>query len=77
LHAGGVLADLPDRFIELRLSAAGDEDVGALGDEAPGGGQADTAVAPGDDRDFPFQVLRHGTPPPPVRAVRVKSCECD
>src|SRR5262249_25312554 len=70
-HAGDVLADLPDRLIEFRLAAAGDEDVGALGGEAPGGGQADAAVAPGDDRDFPFQFLRHGTPPLPVRAVRV------
>ena len=56
-HAGDVLADLPDRLIEFRLAAAGDEDVGALGDVAPGGGQADAAVAPGDDRDFPFQLL--------------------
>src|SRR6202007_1664746 len=46
-HAGDVLADLPDRFVELRLSAAGDEDVGAFGDEAPGRGPADAAVAPG------------------------------
>jgi hypothetical protein len=28
-----VLADLPDRLIEFRLAASGDEDVGALGDE--------------------------------------------
>jgi hypothetical protein len=35
-HAGDVLADLPDRLIEFRLAAAGDEDVGALGDEVPG-----------------------------------------
>ena len=34
-----------------------------------------SAVAPGDDRDFPFQFLRHGTHPLPVRAVRVKGCE--
>jgi hypothetical protein len=71
LHAGDVLADLPDRFIELRLSAAGDVDVGSLGGEALRGSQPDAAVAPGDDRDFPFQFLRHGTTPPPVRAVRV------
>src|SRR5262249_44072327 len=74
-HAGDVLADLPDRLIEFRLAAAGDEDVGALRDEAPGGGQADAAVAPGNDRDFPFQFLRHGTPPLPVRAVRVTGYE--
>jgi hypothetical protein len=30
---------------------------GPLGDEAPGGGEADAAVACGDDRDFPFQFL--------------------
>ena len=41
-----MLADLPDRLIEFRLAASGDEDVGALGDEAPGRGQADAAVAP-------------------------------
>jgi hypothetical protein len=67
LHAGDVLADLPDRLIEFRLTAASDEDVSALGDELPGGGQADTAVGPGDGRDSPFQFLRHGTPPLPVR----------
>src|SRR5262249_43062302 len=66
-HAGDVPADLPDRLIEFRLAASGDEDVGALGDEPAGGGQADAAVAPGDDRDFTFQFLRHGTPPLPVR----------
>src|SRR5262249_41157770 len=46
-HAGDVLADLPDRLIEFRLAAAGDEDVGPLGDKPPGGGQADAAVASG------------------------------
>src|SRR5262249_12489655 len=57
---------------EFRLPASGDEDVGALGDEPPGRGQADAAVAPGNDRDLTFQFLRHGTPPLPLRAVRVK-----
>src|SRR5262249_61386475 len=66
------LADLCYRCIEFRLPASGDEDVGALGDEPPGGGHADAAVAPGNDRDLTLQFLRHGTPPPPVRAVRVK-----
>src|SRR5262249_13267411 len=74
-HAGDVPADLPDRLLEFRLPASGDEDVGALGDEPPGGGQADAAVAPGDDRHFPFQFLRHGTRPLPVRAVRVTDDE--
>src|SRR5262249_56339060 len=77
LHAGDVAADLPDRCIEFRLPAAGDEDVGALGDEPPGRGQADAAVAPGNDRDLTFQFLRHGTPPPLVGAVRVKGCKRD
>jgi hypothetical protein len=54
-HAGDVRADPSYRFIELRLPAARDEDVGPLGDEAPGGSQPDAAVAPGNDRDFPFQ----------------------
>src|SRR6516225_6467063 len=75
LHPGDVPADLRPRCIEFRLAASGDEDVGALGDEAPGGGQADAAVAPSDDRDFPFQFLRHGTPPLHVRAVRVTGDE--
>src|SRR5262249_32784538 len=75
LHAGGVLADLPDRLIEFGLAASGDEDVGTLGDEPPGRGQANAAVAPGDDRDFAFQFPRHGTPPLPVRAARVTGYE--
>src|SRR5262245_52671223 len=74
-HAGDVLADLPDRVVQLRLPAAGDEDVGALGDEPPSGGEADAAVAPGNDCDFPFQFFRHETPPLPVRAVRVTGYE--
>jgi hypothetical protein len=69
LHAGDVPADLLYRSIEFRLPASGDEDVGALGDEPPGGGQADAAVAPGNDRGLTFQFLRNGTPPLPVRAV--------
>src|SRR5262249_51676718 len=77
LHAGDVPADSSYRFLEFRLAASGDEDVGTFGDEAPGGGQADAAVAPGDDRDLPFQLLRHGTPPLPVRAVRVTGCKSD
>jgi hypothetical protein len=56
-HAGDVLADVRYRFIEFRLPAAGDEDVGALGNELPGGSQADAAVASGNDRDFSFQFL--------------------
>src|SRR5262249_22004956 len=74
-HAGDVPADLPDRLLEFRMPAAGDEDMGALGDGPPGGGQADAAVAPGDDRDFPFQFLRDRTRPLPVRAVRVTGDE--
>ena len=59
-HAADVLADLPDRLIEFRLVAAGEEDVDLLGDVAPGGGQADAAVAPGDDRDLPFRFFDMG-----------------
>src|SRR5262249_31409221 len=77
LHPGDVPADLRHRCIEFRLPVSGDEDVGTLGDEAPGGGQADAAVAPGHDRDLTFQFLRHGTPSPPVRAVRVEGCKSD
>jgi hypothetical protein len=49
-----VLAALLYRCIEFRMPAAGDEDVGAFGDEPAGRGQADAAVASGDDRDFAF-----------------------
>jgi hypothetical protein len=73
-HAGDVFADLPDRFVQLRLAAGGVEDVDALGDEPPGGRQADAAAVPGDDRDLPFRLLRHGTPLP-VRAVRATGSE--
>ena len=72
-HAADVLAHLRDRLIEFRLAAAGDEDVSALGDKPPGRCQADAAVAPGDESDFPFQLLRYGTTPPlPARAVQVE-----
>src|SRR6266481_2041471 len=60
LDGGGVRADLPRRHVELGLTAPGDEDVSALLGEPLGGGEADSAIAPGDDRDFPLQSLRHG-----------------
>src|SRR5262245_4289880 len=72
---GDVAADLLDRRRQRALTPARDEDVGALVHELLRRGQADAAVAPGDDRDFPFQFLRHGTPPLPVRAVRVTGYE--
>src|SRR5262249_36756182 len=75
LHAGDVLADVSHRLIEFRLAAAGDEDVGPFGDEPPGGGQADAAVAPADGPDFPFHFLGHWSPPLPARAVRVTGYE--
>ena len=53
LHASGVFADLPDCFIGIRLSAAGDEDTAAFRDEPAGGGQADAAVAPVMTATFP------------------------
>jgi hypothetical protein len=55
-----VLAHLHCRLIEFRLAAAGDEDVGTFGDEAPGGGQADAAVAPGDTATFPSSFFDMG-----------------
>jgi hypothetical protein len=42
------------------LPAAGDEDMGSLGDEVLGSSQPDAAAAPGNDRDFPLQFLCHG-----------------
>jgi len=55
LYAGDILADLPDRDIELALTAAGDEDVGPFCAKPFGGGEANTAVATRDDCDFSFQ----------------------
>jgi hypothetical protein len=60
----------PSAFAVLRLTTSSN-DVGALGGEPPGGGQADAAVAPGDDRDFALQRL----PPLPVRAIRATGYE--
>src|SRR5262249_27062285 len=39
--------------------------------------QADAATAPGNDRDLTSPFLRQGTPPLPLRAVRVKGCKTD
>ena len=50
----------PDRFVQPRLAASGDEDVGALGDESPGGGQADAAVAPVMTATFPSSFFDMG-----------------
>jgi hypothetical protein len=60
VHAGDVPAELRDRFVEFRLAAAGDEDVGAFGDEPPGGGQADTVVAPVMTPTFPSSFFGMG-----------------
>ena len=38
--------------VELGLAAAGDEDVGAFGNESLGGGEADAAAAAGYESDF-------------------------
>ena len=57
------VADLLDRLVELGLAAAGDEDVSPFGDEPLGRGQADAAVAAGDDRDLAFE-LPHVVEPP-------------
>src|SRR2546422_394410 len=57
LHAGGLLADLPHRDIQLALTATGDEDVRAFLREPARGGEADAAVPTRDDRDFPFESI--------------------
>ena len=62
LHTGDVLSDFLHGGVQLGLAAAGDEDVRALRDKAFGGGQADAAVASGDDRYFSFE-LTHGIAP--------------
>src|SRR5713226_2421447 len=55
LDAADVLADLAHRGVELGVTATGDEDVRAFRDEPLCSGEADSAVASGDDRDFSFQ----------------------
>jgi hypothetical protein len=57
LHSGDILADLLDRGVEFGLTAAGDEDVGAVFDEALGGGQANAAVPAGDNCNFPSRFF--------------------
>src|SRR6266436_1462083 len=62
LNRGHVLADLSHCCIQFALTATGDVDVGALCDEAPGRGQADTAAATRDDRDFSFKLCHDFSP---------------
>src|SRR6266481_8490261 len=59
LDAADVLADLAHRRVELGLTAPGDEDVRAFRGEPSCGGEADSAVAPGDDGDLAFELC-HG-----------------
>ena len=54
LDGGDVFADLFYGGVEFGLAASGDEDVGAFGDEFFGGGEADAAIAAGDECDFSF-----------------------
>src|SRR3989441_3468835 len=57
LNAGGPLADLLHRGVELVRAAAGDEDVRAFLREPARGREADAAVATRDDGDFPFESI--------------------
>ncbi len=55
LHGGYVFADFLYGSFQFRLAPAGDEDVGAFGYETLRGGEADAAVAAGDDGYFSFE----------------------
>src|SRR3546814_9168188 len=55
LHGNGVGAELLQRGIQRGPVAAGDGDPRALGDEGFRGGQADAAVAAGDQRRLGLQ----------------------
>ena len=55
----GLRTDQLHRGIEFGLTPTGDEDIGALLREPPGGGKANARAAAGDDRDFSFQLTRH------------------
>ena len=54
-------SDLLDGGVQVRLAAACDEDVGSFGHEALGGGEADAAVAAGDEGDFTVRVYGMGS----------------
>ena len=55
-YAGHVPADQLDGLIERFLLPAGDEDIGAFLDEAPGTRQRQAARSTGDDRDLTFKL---------------------
>ena len=51
-NGGDVAANLLYSSVKFRLTAAGDEDIGAFRDESFCRGQADAAAAAGDEGDF-------------------------
>ena len=55
LNARDVISDFPHSVVEISLSAPGDEDVGALGDEAPSGRKAFSTIAARDEGDLSFE----------------------
>src|SRR5258708_18129198 len=57
LNARNVAADWLYGLVELLLATAGDEDVGTFSDEKFCRSQPNPFRAPGDDCDFPLQLL--------------------
>jgi len=55
-------ADLVERYVDLFLAAAGDDDMRAFSYKALGGGEAHPAVAAGDNGDLAFEHFCHGCP---------------
>src|SRR5258707_1094267 len=58
-------ADFLECYVDLFLAAAGDDDMCAFSNKTHGGGEAHTAVAAGDNGDFAFEHLCHGSPHSP------------
>src|SRR5262245_14332963 len=58
LNGGHVFPDLPDRCIQLRLTAASDKDIRAFLYELFHRGKADAAIASGYKCDFSFKFVR-------------------
>jgi len=54
LNGGHILADICDRFVQLRLASSGDKHIRAFLDEPFGRCQPDSAVSTGDYSDFPL-----------------------
>ena len=57
---GDITTDVSDCFVQLALTPGSDEDIRAFLHEPLGRGQADAAVAAGDEGDLSFEFLGAG-----------------